>query len=59
MTAKQKLYKTAWSPLFECYVSIVHAHQDSDGRWIFTCNNKEHGLNNHLFRESELDNFVL
>ena len=60
---KETLFKTAWSHTFQCYVGITHAHQDSRGEWIFTCDftdgfdgSKRRGF---LFRTEELDNFVL
>ena len=59
MNCKETLYKTAYSPLFECYVAIVSAHQDSDGEWIFCCENVFEGIRQHLFRKSELINFCL
>jgi hypothetical protein len=60
-TAKQKVYKTAYSPLFGVYVSIDHAHQDDSGAWIFTCNSNysDTKLVNHLFREYELTQITL
>lgn len=56
---KQQLYKTAYSPLFDCFVGIEHAHKDDLGSWIFRCFNKEAGLEGHLFREHELQRFCL
>lgn len=58
-TKKQTLYKTAFSPLFNCYITIVHAYQDTSERWIFVGNNKKEELHNHLFREDELVKFCL
>ena len=60
--AKEYLYETAYSPLFECFVSIDHVHQDDMGGFIFTCSSHYKDgvdLDNHLFREHELTNFVL
>lgn len=56
---KQQLYKTAYSELFECYVVIDSAYQTDDGRWIYTCHNRDEGLKNHLFTEDELTRFCL
>lgn len=58
MKAKEKLYKSAYSPMFGVFVKITHAHTDSDGRWIFTCENKEIGLKDALFRKNELIRFT-
>lgn len=63
MNAQQKetLYRTAYSPLFECFVAIDYAHQDEHGRWIYTCHFKHEGveISKHLFSENELKRFVL
>ena len=59
---KQKLYKTAFTPLFDVFVSISHAHQDVDGRWIYTCQSRYDSdaiLTDHLFREEELERLCL
>jgi hypothetical protein len=59
---KQKSYVTAFSPLFNVFVSITHAHQDVDGRWIYTCQssyNPDAILTDHLFREEELERLCL
>lgn len=59
---KQKSYVTAFSPLFKVFVSITHAHQDVDARWIYTCQssyNPEVILTDHLFREEELERLCL
>ena len=56
---KETLYKTAYSPLFECYVQIIKVRKDCRGEWLFHCENIEEGLMNHLFRKSELSNFCL
>lgn len=59
---KQKLYKTAFSPQFDVFVGITHAHQDVDGRWIYTCEssyNPDVILKDHLFREEELERLCL
>lgn len=56
---KQKLYKTAFSVEFGCYVSISSAWKDSNGKWIYSCTNVNAGFNNFLFRESELERFCL
>lgn len=58
---KEELYCTAYSPLHGEYVEINHAHQDSSGEWIFTCNISIDGVNypHYLFRKHELTRFVL
>jgi len=64
---KQKLYKTAFSPMYDAFVSIDHAHQDDLGEWIYTCSTDyEHPtkgyrltLSNVLFRTCELERFCL
>ena len=58
---KQKLYKTAYCPMFETHVEIKRAFKDSDGRWIFVCDTDQTppALKDHLFREEELERFVL
>lgn len=58
-TIKQKRYKTAYSPLFACYVTITHVYDDADGDVIFVGENKTRGIENHLFREHELEKFCL
>jgi len=68
MTApKQTLYKTAYSPMYDCFVSINHAHQDDLGQWIYTCSSDYKDpkkpyrltLTNVLFRECELARITL
>lgn len=56
---REKLYRMAWSPLFNCYVGIDHAWQDDRGEWIFRCSNEGEGLKDHLFRAHELTKFCL
>ena len=58
---KQERYKTAFSPLFNVYVTIDEAFQDSDGRWIYTCSSDytEEKLDRVLFTENELTNLCL
>ena len=54
-----KLYKTAFSPMFNEYVSITHAYIDDDGRWLFyacLASEPDHEI---IFRKEELENFVL
>lgn len=58
-TQKQTLYKTAYSPLFECYVSITRVYDDEDGQVIFVGESQAAGLKDHLFREHELEKFCL
>ncbi len=57
---KEKLYRTAWSPLYGTYVSIAHAHTDDRGAWIFKCDGPPLSeCNGHLFRAHELTDFCL
>ncbi len=61
---KEKLYKTAYSHLYEVYVSIDSAHQDSDGAWIYKCSSNysddaDRRFEGCLFRTNELDSFCL
>lgn len=58
-TTKQKLYKTAYSPLFKCYVNLLRVYDDAHGIAVFVGENKKHGLTDHLFRENELTEFCL
>lgn len=61
---KQKLYKTAYFPIFNCYVEILHAYQHGD-RWLFYVYNGEKGIgnptieieNNFIASEDELKGF--
>lgn len=60
--AKETLYKTAFSPMYNVYVSIKSAHQDDTGEWIFKCSSNydiKNILNDVLFRKNELSNFCL
>ena len=57
---KMRLYKTAYSPLYETFVGIRHVHQDVFGGLIITAHVA--GLpedETALFRENELERFVL
>jgi len=56
---KEKLYATAYSPSFKCYVKIDSAWQDDRGEWIWKASNEAEGLKGYLFRDCELDNFCL
>lgn len=57
---KEKLYKTAFFTRFNCYVSIKHARQDDDGKWIFTCEKGWGGpITQYFLREEELSDFCL
>lgn len=58
-TPAQKQYKTAYSPMFECEVRIDTAWTDDAGDWIFMASNNAEFLNEHLFRECELEGFAL
>jgi len=58
---KQFLYKTAFSPQFNCFVAIDRVWQDFSGEWIYSCSFKDDGVlfEDYLFRGSDLTNFVL
>jgi hypothetical protein len=56
---KEKLYSTAYCPLFKCYVKLTHVYRDVMGRLIFVGENEKEGLENHLFRKCELERFTL
>lgn len=66
MVMKQKLYSTAFFPLFNCYVKIVHAYQVGD-RWLFYVYNKQEGIgkpeiaggDNFIASEAELTEFCI
>jgi hypothetical protein len=58
------LYRTAYSPVHEAWVTIQHRHRDSKGEWILS--GKVHGhsvrgwpYDHVLFRVYELDRFCL
>lgn len=55
---KEMLYKTAYSPLYKCYVGITHAYKDCNDKWIFEAR-LEDGCDLILFRKEELIDFVL
>lgn len=55
---KLRLYKTAWSPVFNCFVAILRVYTDENGAPILEC--RLHPSNNViLFRASELTDYVL
>lgn len=56
---KQKTYKTAYCPMFECHVRIDTAWTDDRGDWIFMATNNAEFITEHLFRECELTEFAL
>ena len=56
---KEKLYRTAYSPMYECYVALTRAFTDDRGEWIFVGVNSKQGINDHLFRKCELERFCL
>jgi hypothetical protein len=58
--AKMKLYKTAYSPLYETFVGIRHTHQDVFGEWIITAHVAGTPQESTaLFRVCELERFTL
>ena len=65
--SKITLFKTAFYPLFNCYVELKHAYQDVYGRWLFYVHNKTEGIGkpeisvegNHIASETELTQFCL
>ena len=58
---KQKLYKTAFSPAYNVFVSIDEAHQGHDGKWIYTCSSDytDEKLSRVMFQEAALERFCL
>lgn len=55
---KMKLYKTAYSPLYETYVGIKSVYYDSNDEAVITASVA--GLDgNFLFREYELERYCL
>lgn len=57
---KQKLYKTAFSPAYNVFVSINEAEQ-IEGHWVYTCSSwyGEETLDRVKFREDALERFCL
>lgn len=49
-------YRTAYAPMYECYVRLTHAYTDDRGEWIFVGVNSAEGITGHLFRKCELEN---
>lgn len=49
-------YKSAYSPMYECYINITHVHNNK-GLWIYTGSNSVMGLHDILFTDQELINF--
>ena len=57
---KMKLYKTAYSPMYECYVGILSVYPDVDGVPIVKARLAGEPEGSYiLFRTHELTNFVL
>lgn len=57
---KVKMYKTAYSPMYECYVAIEHVYPDVDGVPIIKARLAGEPEGSYiLFRTTELSNFVL
>lgn len=55
---KLRLYKTAWSPVFSCYVGIVRVYLDENGADILLCK-LAYTDQLHVFRANELTSYVL
>lgn len=53
-----RMYKTAYSPLDECYVGIVRVWPDIEGRPLLLCRLADSTDRLILFREEELSQFV-
>jgi len=62
-TRKSELdrYVTAFSPMFNVYVSIDGIHEDDDGFAILTCSSNygEERFDSMLFRASELTKYCM
>lgn len=58
MKTKLEMFKTAFSPMYNCYVGIVSVHYDDTGKAIIKARlcNEDTTI---LFREHELINYVL
>ena len=54
---KAKMYSTAYSPLYDCFVKIDKVRVDDRGELIFNCSCEKFDL--HYFRECELKRFTL
>lgn len=53
-------YKTAWSPMYQCYVAIKSVYYDSFGEPVITALPQGHEPNKTvLFRKHELTNYCL
>lgn len=55
---KLRLYETAWSPVFECYVKILRVYPDADGAPILECRLRPSN-EVMIFRAGELTSYVL
>lgn len=60
---KQRLYRSAFSPKYDIFVSISDSYKDR-GKWFFVCSSGYHKNPNKrftdtVFREDELKDFVL
>lgn len=57
---KQQLYKTAFSPAYNVFVSIDEA-EFIDGHWVYTCSSSytDEKLDRVKFREDALERFCL
>ena len=55
-TPKLELYKTAFSPLYNCYVTIESVHRDNGGIPVLICSIKGSRI---IFRSYELERYSL
>ena len=55
---KQTLYKTAYSYLHRCYVTVKAIGKDDKGSWFYACSNDYEGIVPFTAAEDELSNFV-
>ncbi len=66
MLADRKLYKSAYCPMYECYVNLTDVYQ-RDGEWFYCIHNEAEGIgeatvgtnrvHNSIVREDELEQF--
>ena len=56
---KQTLYKTAYSFLFRCCVSVSALGKNCAGEWLYECFNESEGIVPFIASERELTNFVI
>lgn len=56
---KVYMYKTAFSPLYDTYVGIKSVYKDDGDDFILSCTVVGYGDRQFLFRDNELENYVL